>query len=71
VDESGSILQSTLNEQGEVVDEELLGNLNELLVEEEYIDEQGRIVSRVKDEAGNTFEQVLDEEGNVLDLRAV
>jgi hypothetical protein len=40
-------------------------------VEDEYIDEQGQVVSRVRDESGNVFEQVLDDEGNVTDLRAV
>jgi hypothetical protein len=64
-------VQTTLDENGEVVDEDLVGNLNELLVEEEYIDEQGRVVSRVSDESGNAFEQVLDDEGNVVDVRAV
>jgi hypothetical protein len=71
VDESGNILQSTLDENGEVVSEDLVGNLEDLLVEDEYIDEQGRVVSRVRDESGNVFEQVLDDEGNVTDLRAV
>jgi hypothetical protein len=71
VDEAGNILQSTLNENGEVVSEDLVGNLEDLLVEDEYIDEQGRVVSRVRDESGNVFEQVLDDEGNVTDLRAL
>jgi hypothetical protein len=71
MDESGNILQTTLNERGEVVDEDLLGNINDLLVEDEYIDDQGRVVTRVRDESGNTFEQVLDDEGNVVDVRAV
>jgi len=54
-----------------VVDEDLLGNINDLSVEDEYVDEQGRVVSRVRDESGNAFEQVLDDEGNVIDVRAV
>jgi hypothetical protein len=70
-EESGNIFQSTLDENGGVVEEDLVGNLNDLLVEEEYIDDQGRVVSRMRDEAGNVFEQVLDDEGNVLDLRAL
>jgi hypothetical protein len=53
------------------VSEDLVGNLEDLLVEDEYIDEQGQVVSRVRDESGNVFEQVLDDEGNVTDLRAV
>ncbi len=71
VDESGNILQTTLNENGEVVGEDLVGNLNDLLVEEEYIDDLGQIVSRVRDESGNVLEQVLDDEGNVVDVRSV
>ena len=40
------------------------------LVEEEYIDDQGRVVSRVKDDSGNVYEQVLDDEGNVVEVRS-
>jgi hypothetical protein len=43
----------------------------DLPVEEEYIDEQGRVVSRVRDDAGNAFEQILDDEGNMVGARAV
>jgi YD repeat-containing protein len=39
-------------------------------VEEEYIDDQGRVVSRVKDDSGNVYEQVLDDEGNVVEVRS-
>jgi hypothetical protein len=39
-------------------------------VEEEYIDDEGRVVSRVKDDMGNVFEQVLDDEGNVVETRS-
>jgi hypothetical protein len=40
-------------------------------VEEEYIDDQGQIVTLVRDETGNTFEQVLDPEGNMVGARSV
>jgi len=69
VDESGNILETTLNENGEVIGEDLVGNVADLPVEEEYIDDQGRVVSRVKDDSGNVFEQVLDDEGNVVEVR--
>lgn len=36
-----------------------------LQIEEEYVDERGRIVGRARDGAGNVVEGVLDEEGNV------
>jgi pyruvate/2-oxoglutarate dehydrogenase complex dihydrolipoamide acyltransferase (E2) component len=68
VDESGNITETVLNESGEVVDEEVTGSLADLQVEEEYVDEQGRIVGRAVDQSGNLVEQTLDEEGNVLDL---
>jgi hypothetical protein len=71
VDEYGNILQTTLNENGEVMGEDLAGNVADLPVEEEYIDDQGRVVSRVRDESGNVFEQVLDDEGNMVDVRTV
>jgi YD repeat-containing protein len=69
VDESGFILETTLNENGEVIGEDLVGNVSDLPVEEEYIDDEGRIVSRVKDDSGNVYEQVLDDEGNLLEVR--
>jgi len=69
VDDSGNILETTLNENGEVIGEDLVGNVADLPVEEEYIDDQGRVVSRVKDDSGNIFEQVLDDEGNVVEVR--
>jgi hypothetical protein len=71
VDDSGNILETRLNENGEVIGEDLVGNVADLPVEDEYIDEQGRVVSRVRDDAGNTFEQILDDEGNIVGARAV
>jgi hypothetical protein len=71
VDDSGNILETTLDENGEVIGEDLVGNVADLPVEEEYIDEQGQVVSRVRDDAGNTFEQILDDEGNMVGARAV
>jgi YD repeat-containing protein len=70
VDESGNILETTVNENGEVIGEDLVGNVADLPVEEEYIDDEGRIVSRVRDDSGNVYEQVLDDEGNLLEVRA-
>ena len=71
VDESGNIIEITLNENGEIVGEDLVGNVGSLPVEEEYVDEEGRTVSRVRDELGNAFEQISDNEGNVVGVRAV
>ena len=71
VDESGDIIEITLNENGEIVGEDLVGNVGSLPVEEEYVDEEGRTVSRVRDESGNAFEQILDDEGKMAGVRAV
>ena len=48
----------------------LTGNGDDLQTEEEYIDDQGRIVARARDDSGNMFEEIQDEEGNVLDPNA-
>jgi hypothetical protein len=69
VDESGNILETVMNENGEVIGEDLVGNASDLPVEDEYIDDQGRVISRVRDDSGNVFELVLDDEGNVVEVR--
>jgi hypothetical protein len=61
VDESGLIYETTHNENGEIVDEAVVAAVADLPVVEEYMDEQGRLVSLAKDELGNTFEQIMDE----------
>jgi hypothetical protein len=54
---------------GDVPDETAgeASSLADLGIEEEYVDEQGRIIGRARDEAGNVVEEVLDEGGNVLE----
>lgn len=69
VDEAGFILKTTYDEAGGIVDEDVVGNVSDLPVEEEYVDDEGRLVSVAKDELGNTFEQVMDEELNALGTR--
>jgi hypothetical protein len=71
VDQTGDIIEITLNENGEVVSEEVVGNVGSLPVEEEYVDDDGRVVNRVRDEAGNAIERVFDDEGNVVGIRVV
>ena len=71
VDGSGRNLETTYNEEGEVVDEEEVGDLTDLPVETEYVDAQGRILSLARDELGNTFEWVTDEELGTLEARIV
>jgi YD repeat-containing protein len=70
VDESGNILETVMNENGEVIDEDLVGNVGDLPIEEEYIDDQGQVVSRAKDDSGNVYEQVFDDQGNLVEVRA-
>ncbi|MDQ5827500.1 MAG: hypothetical protein M3441_25390 [Chloroflexota bacterium] len=69
VDEAGFIVETTYDENGEIVDEDVIGSVAELPVEAEYVDEKGRLVSLAKDELGNTFEQIMDEELNILGTR--
>jgi hypothetical protein len=69
VDEVGFIVETTYDDNGEIVDEDVVASVDELLVEAEYVDEKGRLVSLAKDELGNTFEQVMDEEFNTLGTR--
>ena len=67
VDASGRILETTYNEEGEVVDEEEVGDVTDLPVETEYVDSQGRLLSLARDELGNIFEWVTDEELGTLE----
>jgi hypothetical protein len=71
VDESGLILETTYDQSGEVLDEDVVGRVSDLPVLDEYLDEQGRLVSQVKDDLGNTFEQILDDNLNTLETRLV
>lgn len=71
VDGSGLILETTYNEEGQVIDEEEVGDVADLPVETEYVDAQRRLVSLAKDEVGNTFEWVTDEELGTLEARIV
>ncbi len=69
VDESGWIFETTYDENGDIVDEDVVGTVADLPVVDEYADEQGRLVSVAEDELGNTFEQVMDEGFNTLGTR--
>ena len=71
VDGSGHIFETTYNEEGEVVDEEEVGDVTDLPVETEYVDAGGRLLSLATDELGNTFEWVTDEESGTLEARIV
>lgn len=65
----GYIIETTYNEQWEVLGEEVLGNVADLPVEEEYLDNEGNLVSRARDDLGNMFELVTDGNSNMLEAR--
>ena len=71
VDQTGLIIETTYDESGDVLDEDVVGRVADLPVVDEYVDEQGRLVSQAKDDLGNTFEQVLDDNLNMLETRLV
>ena len=71
VDDSGLIFETTYNGDGEIIDEAVVGDVADLPVEEEYLDEEGRFRSLAKDKLGNTFELVVDEEFKTIGARLV
>ena len=71
VDDSGLIFEITYNGDGEIADEAVVGDVADLPVEAEYLDEEGRFLSLATDELGNTFELVMDNEFNTLGARLV
>ncbi len=69
VDKPEYIIQSTLDESGNVLDEEIMGNAGDFPAEEgyeEYTNEEGQTVRHTVDESGDVIESTLDESGNVL-----
>jgi YD repeat-containing protein len=69
VDESGWIFETTYDENGSIIDENIVCTVADLPVTDEYVDEQGRLVSVAKDDMGNAFEQIMDEAFNTLGTR--
>jgi hypothetical protein len=69
VDQTGLIIETTYDESGGVLDEDVVGRVADLPVVDEYLDEQGRLVSQAKDDLGNTFERILDEDLDTLETR--
>jgi hypothetical protein len=69
VDQTGTIIETTYGDEGDILDEDVVGSVADLPVEAEYVDERGRLVSLTKDELGNAFEQVLDDDLNALETR--
>ncbi|MCA1738447.1 MAG: hypothetical protein LC740_06355, partial [Actinobacteria bacterium] len=71
VDDSGRIFETTYSPNGEIAGEEAVGDVADLPVEVEYLDEEGRFRSLANDELGNTFEWVVDNEFNMISARLV
>jgi hypothetical protein len=69
-DEPGGVTDAVQDESDSVVGEETTHGLADLQIEEEYVDDRGRIVGRARDEFGNVVEEVLDDKGDVLDPSA-
>ena len=67
---SGEATEAGPNGSDGAEGEEATSTLDGLQIEEEYVDELGRIVGRARDESGNVVEGVLDEEGNVTNPSA-
>ena len=70
VDESWNVVETTFNGSGEIVDEHTIGNLEDFLVEEEFFNEEGFIVSQMRDETGFVIEGLLDQEGNIIGVNS-
>jgi pyruvate/2-oxoglutarate dehydrogenase complex dihydrolipoamide acyltransferase (E2) component len=66
-DEPGGVTDAVPDESDSVVGEETTRGLADLQIEEEYVDDRGRIVGRARDAFGNVVEEVLDDKGDVLD----
>ena len=49
---------------GDALEESASGGLADLPLEEEYLDDEGRLVGRARDDAGNVVEEELDDRGN-------
>ncbi len=68
MDETGDIIETTLDESGELVDENPVGSLTDLPAEEESTTEEGHTLRTVRDESGTLIELRLGEDGSILDL---
>jgi hypothetical protein len=69
VDESGVVVEITLDEVGDLVNQKQLGSLAELPAEEEYQNEEGQTIRTVMEESGTLIELRLDEDGSIIDLQ--
>lgn len=68
VDMSGDLMDTTLDDSGEVTDEVVTGSVEDLPVEQEYTDDEGRAVTLARDDLGHLVERTADEQGNIVGL---
>ena len=71
VDGSGAIIEITLDESSNLVDQKPVVRLADLPVEEEYQNEEGRTIRIVKEGSGTLIEVKLGEGGSILDLQVL
>jgi pyruvate/2-oxoglutarate dehydrogenase complex dihydrolipoamide acyltransferase (E2) component len=62
-------VETVLDESGELVDEDIVGNVSELSSEEEYTNEEGQTVRTVREEGGKLLHLQLGPDGSLLDLK--
>jgi hypothetical protein len=68
VDTSGDIIETTLDESGELLDENPVGSVADLPTEEESTTEEGHTLRTVKDESGALIQLELGPDGSILHL---
>jgi hypothetical protein len=71
VDESGVVVEITLDEANNPVNEKVVGSLAELPAEEEYQNQEGQTIRTVKEESGTLIKLRLGEDGSILDLQSL
>jgi hypothetical protein len=69
VDESGVVVEITLDEACNLVNKKPVGNLAELPAEEEYQNKEGQTIRTVKEESGTLIKLRLAKDGSILDLQ--
>ena len=69
VDKSGVVVEITLDEACNLVNQKPVGSLAELPAEEEYQNQEGQTIRTVKEESGTLIELRLGEDGSILDLQ--
>ena len=68
VDKAGVVVEITLDDAGNLVNQKPVGSLAELPPEEEHRNEEGQTIRTVKDESGSLIELRLSEDGSILNI---